>query len=66
MAVNVIRPAKGEDNVIASVLRGWFGADAGLPGTDFKVSLTQDENANWVMAPLGQREREGLLLFKSY
>ena len=66
VAVNVIRPAKGEDNVIASVLRGWFGADAGLPGTDFKVSLTQDENANWVMAPLGQREREGLLLFKSY
>jgi hypothetical protein len=66
IAINVVRSLDSEDNVIARVLRGWFGADAGLPGTDFKVSLTQDKESNWVMAPMGRREAEGLVLFKSY
>jgi len=66
VAINVIQPANGEDNVIASILRGWFGADAGLPGTDFKVRLARDGDANWVMEPMGRHEREGMVLFKTY
>jgi hypothetical protein len=66
VAINVIQPADGEDNVIARVLRGWFGADAGLPGTDFKVSLARDGDANWIMEPMGRHEGEGIVLFKTY
>jgi len=65
VAINVIQPADSEDNVIARVLRGWFGADAGLPGTDFKVRLARDGDASWVMEPMGRHEGEELVLFKT-
>lgn len=37
VAVNVMRPRGGGQNVLPEVLRGWFGADAGRPGTLHEV-----------------------------
>lgn len=40
IAVNVAREAPGGPNILADVLRGWFGPDAGRPGTWHQVRLT--------------------------
>lgn len=37
VAVNVMRPRGGGRNVLPEVLQGWFGADAGRPGTLHQV-----------------------------
>ena len=42
VALNVVRRDDGEENVLHEVLRGWFGADAGLPGTRFEVLFERD------------------------
>jgi superfamily II DNA or RNA helicase/HKD family nuclease len=43
IAVNVARRLEGSENVLAQVLRHWFGAEAGMPGTGFSVELLRDE-----------------------
>ncbi len=50
VAVNVMRRPGTQENVLASVLRGWFGPDAGLPGTNHHVTLEQHEGY-WVLEP---------------
>jgi hypothetical protein len=41
--VNVIRRADGsEENVLAEIVRKWFGPAAGQPGTNFHVAFEQD------------------------
>lgn len=52
-AVNVIRRPDSEDNVIASLLRGWFGPDAGAPGTRHLVRLRDDDSGTWLIEPIG-------------
>ena len=42
------------ENVLPGILRGWFGADAGLPGTGFEVEFTFD-GAVWHAAPVSLR-----------
>ncbi|MCA9797239.1 MAG: hypothetical protein KC910_35760, partial [Candidatus Eremiobacteraeota bacterium] len=37
VAVNVMREPGGKANVLGDVLRGWFGEDAGRPGTRHRV-----------------------------
>ena len=45
VAVNVMRRKGQSKNVLAEILRGWFGADAGLPGTNQRVIFRNiDEN----------------------
>ncbi len=64
-AVNVIRRPGSEDNIIASLLRGWFGSDAGAPGTRHQVRLRDHESGKWLIEPIGA----GVLtpvLWKSY
>ena len=39
IAVNVVRSPGEEGNVLADILQGWFGSDAGLPGTAHRVSF---------------------------
>ena len=39
VAVNVVRPEDSQANVLADILHGWFGPDAGLPGTAHFVNL---------------------------
>jgi hypothetical protein len=42
IAVNQLREPDGSSNVLAQVLRKWFGPDAGLPGTRFEVAFSPD------------------------
>ena len=41
IAVNVIRAEGSDDNALPAVLRGWFGPDAGAPGTRHQVALSE-------------------------
>src|SRR4030095_14354393 len=45
IAVNVVRAPGSPRNELPALLRGWFGPDAGLPGTSFQVGfeLTDDK-----------------------
>jgi superfamily II DNA or RNA helicase/diadenosine tetraphosphate (Ap4A) HIT family hydrolase len=50
IALNVAHRAGQLDNVLADLLRSWFGADAGQPGTVQYVELVPDE-PHWHMRP---------------
>ncbi len=64
IAVNVVRKDGDDSNQLSRVLRGWFGADAGAPGTGHAVSL-QLKGSEWQLSPLGRRRGE-LKLWQSY
>jgi SOS-response transcriptional repressor LexA len=55
VACNVAHPADAAtargNNALPSLLRDWFGPDAGLPGTNFEVEFTHDGKA-WSTTPL--------------
>jgi hypothetical protein len=63
-ACNVIRRPGEEGNELPGILRGWFGPDAGAPGTCHSVAL-ELRGADWHLAPLGQRRGE-LQLWRPY
>jgi hypothetical protein len=65
IAVNVVRPDDGDENVLPAILRSWFGPDAGLPGTDFKVACEQSDDG-WTLHPVGRRLDERPELFRRY
>jgi hypothetical protein len=66
IAVNVVRAKGGETNVLPAILRGWFRADAGRPGTAFQVAF-EPEGAGYRLVPLGRRgARGGAELWRSY
>jgi hypothetical protein len=44
VAVNVVRREGGEENVLPEVLYGWFGEDAGRPGTNYHVLFERSED----------------------
>jgi superfamily II DNA or RNA helicase/diadenosine tetraphosphate (Ap4A) HIT family hydrolase len=50
IAVNQLREPEGTSNVLAQVLRKWFGPDAGLPGTRFEVMFAP-EDKGYLMEP---------------
>lgn len=50
IAVNQLREPDGTSNVLAQVLRKWFGPDAGLPGTRFEVAFTPADEG-YLMEP---------------
>ncbi len=66
IALNVARRPGSEENVLAEILRGWFGEDAGLPGTTHRVVLEETEDG-WRLSPVthGSKSPE-LELWKSY
>lgn len=51
VAVNVAGPTGVQGNRLTELLRGWFGPDAGLPGTDFRVRF-QLREGRWSVAPV--------------
>jgi superfamily II DNA or RNA helicase len=51
IAINVVRPLDSDTNVLPQILRNWFGPDAGRPGTQYRVILTQGEGS-WSLRPL--------------
>ena len=50
VAVNVMRRPGSDDNVLAGILRGWFGERAGAPGMVHQVQLVLD-GERWSMRP---------------
>ena len=64
IALNVVRDATSDMNRLPEILRGWFGADAGKPGTSSQVILRRQDDA-WELAP--QEVRSGqAVLYKAY
>jgi hypothetical protein len=64
VAINVVRRPGEEDNELAGILRGWFGPDAGAPGTRHTVAL-ELRGADWHLTRVGQRRGE-LQLWRAY
>ena len=50
IAVNVLRQEGSDDNVLPALLTGWFGEDAGKPGTRHRVRLLRS-GSDWELAP---------------
>jgi superfamily II DNA or RNA helicase len=65
VAVNVVREPGADTNVLPAILRGWFGADAGLPGTSYHVACAAGDDG-WILTPVGHRELERPELFRKY
>ena len=66
VAVNVMRRVGSEENALHEVLRGWFGENAGAPGTNHQVSFERAEDA-WEMTPVdGAQNAKGAVVGKSY
>ena len=51
IACNVASPLGSEENQIPPLLRGWFGENAGAPGTNYQVAFTQSETG-WSVEPV--------------
>lgn len=64
VAINVMHRSGATDNVLAEALRGWFGPDAGKPGTKHQVIL-RDEQGHWALGPVGGRS-VGAVPYKAY
>ncbi len=67
VALNVVRAPGASENTLPSILRSWFGPDAGLPGTRFEVEFSRAADGTLEMKPVGHRdESEGLKIWRSY
>ena len=51
IACNVASPLGSEENQILPLLRGWFGANAGAPGTNYQVAFTMSKTG-WSIDPV--------------
>ena len=51
IACNVASPLGSEENQILPLLRGWFGENAGVPGTNYQVAFTKSA-IGWSVEPL--------------
>ena len=54
IAVDVMRTPGSEANALPTILRGWFGPDAGRPGTNFHVLLGPSADG-FLMRPANER-----------
>jgi superfamily II DNA or RNA helicase/HKD family nuclease/diadenosine tetraphosphate (Ap4A) HIT family hydrolase len=64
VALNVVRRADNEINVLPGILHVWFGADAGKPGTKHQVILRREGDI-WQMQPAGTTSA-GTVPYKAY
>ena len=51
IACNVASPAGSDENQMHRLIRGWFGDDAGAPGTSYQVAFT-NSGAGWAAEPV--------------
>jgi len=65
IAVNVVRADGDDENALASILRGWFGHDAGRPGTNHAVAC-EHIDGEWTMRPVTRRDDGEAEVFKRY
>ena len=52
VALNVAQKEGSERNELPSILRRWFGPDAGAPGTRHQVQLAREDDV-WTLTPSG-------------
>jgi hypothetical protein len=64
VALNVVRREGQEENQLPRILRGWFGPDAGAPGTRHVVEL-EEVGGRWELRPIG-RVLGQLQLWRAY
>ena len=64
IAINLVEDAAGEGNVLAGIMRRWFGPDAGQPGTQFTVDIRRGEGGWEIVGP--ELAKEGAQLWKRY
>ena len=55
VACNVAHPKGAKANQLGDLLKTWFGADAGLPGTGYSVKFSQ-EAGQWDVSPVESGE----------
>ena len=60
VAVNVVRRKGGQENELPRIMRTWLGANAGLPGTIFRVAFRRTEQG-LTLEPIGRSERRDKL-----
>jgi hypothetical protein len=67
IAINVLRDPSGGGNQLPTILRSWFGEDAGLPGRADRVRIRRNANVA-VMEPIGASAHptSGLQLWQRY
>lgn len=65
VAVNVLQRPAQEENVLPELLRRWFGASAGQPGTTQVVEFSRS-GGGYVLAPLAGEVSGGPRLWASY
>lgn len=63
-ALRTVTMLDDTENELPSLLRGWFGSDAGRPGTQHEVSLV-NRGGEWVLERLGATPNR-LELWRSY
>jgi hypothetical protein len=66
VALNVVRRFKDGDNDLPTLLRTWFGASAGLPGTRHEVVAEPAPGGGWVLRPAEGERATPLLQWTSY
>lgn len=67
VAVNVLRKSGTDQNELPALLRGWFGPDAGAPGTAHRVVFQPTDEGGYRLLPLGGRTRaKSLVKWKAY
>jgi superfamily II DNA or RNA helicase/HKD family nuclease/diadenosine tetraphosphate (Ap4A) HIT family hydrolase len=65
-ALVALRKEAGSDSQLATILSGWFGSDAGQPGTDHRVSLRAREGVWDLLPQRGAQAGTGPELWKTY
>jgi superfamily II DNA or RNA helicase/diadenosine tetraphosphate (Ap4A) HIT family hydrolase/HKD family nuclease len=64
VALNVVHTTGESRNRLPEILRGWFGPNAGAPGTRHEATLEQ-KDGTWTLRPLGKRDGQ-LQLWRRY
>lgn len=51
IAINLVENSASRGNALAGILRGWFGPDAGQPGTHFTVDIRSSDGGWEIVGP---------------
>jgi hypothetical protein len=67
IAINVVRKIGESENQLPTILRAWFGAEAGLPGQGQRVRIRRSEKGP-ILEPVGRdvQESSGPKLWERY
>jgi hypothetical protein len=66
IALNVVQKEGSDNNVLPEILYGWFGPDAGRPGTDFHVLFEKLEDRWHARLKGTTRKQQSLEIGRSY